>query len=206
MNASEQLLAGAKVLDVSLHSEQANQLHSFLLLIQKWNQTYNLVGASDTETLLTKHILDSLAVAPFINQDPILDVGSGGGLPGIPLAIARPDLSFTLLDANGKKTRFMRQAMIELKLSNVEVVQERLENYVSQPLANIVLARAFAPLEQALSQLAEQCAPKNGQVIIMLGTKPEPLPAMPNLKNIASHEIVVPGLDSQRHLCVATKT
>ena len=117
MNASEQLLAGAKALDVSLHSEQANQLHSFLLLIQKWNQTYNLVGASDTETLVTKHILDSLAVAQFINQDPLLDVGSGGGLPGIPLAIARPDLSFTLLDANGKKTRFMRQAMIELKLS-----------------------------------------------------------------------------------------
>ena len=196
---------GAKELRLSLSSSQINQLNAFLQLIQKWNQAYNLVGASDIETLVTKHLLDSLAIVPFIDQGPVLDVGSGAGLPGIPLAIAHPDLSFTLLDSNGKKTRFMRQAVIELKLDNVNVVQIRIEDYSSQPLPNIVLARAFAPLEEALKLLAAHCA-QNGQVKIMLGMEPEQMPKLSGLTNMTNHEIIVPGLDSQRHLLVATKT
>ncbi|MEM8844896.1 MAG: 16S rRNA (guanine(527)-N(7))-methyltransferase RsmG [Pseudomonadota bacterium] len=204
MNASSLLLAGVDALGVCLDSRQIKQLVSFVQLIQKWNKAYNLVGVSDTHTLVKKHLLDSLAIVSYIDQSSVLDVGSGAGLPGIPLAIARPDLSFTLLDSIGKKARFMRQVVIELKLSNVMVEQQRIEKYSSVPKPKIVLSRAFAPLEDALKLLSVHCASK-GQVKIMLGTKPPQIPEVSDLTNIQSHEIVVPDLNSRRHLLVATK-
>lgn len=198
------LLHGAKQMRVPLKPQQLAQLEAFLLLIQKWNRAYNLVGATDTQTLIQKHLLDCLAIAPYITDGPVLDVGSGAGLPGIPLAIAHPDISFTLLDSNGKKTRFMRQAAIELQLENVDVAQSRVEDYTSQPLYKLVLSRAFAPLPEALKLLAQHCVTE-GQIGIMLGEKPEQLPQSTELSYTANHKLVVPGLDSKRHLLIASK-
>lgn len=205
ISPTEQLLQGAKQLSVSLNDAQAEQLYQYLKLIQKWNRTYNLVGVSDTEALIKKHLLDCLSIEPYIVDGPVLDVGSGAGLPGIPLAVVCPDISFTLLDSNSKKTRFMRQAAIELKLENVHVVHNRVQHYLSERLPKTVLARAFAPLEEALKLLAPHCDPE-GQIKIMLGESPGKLAELPGLRYIANHKLVIPGLDSQRHLLVASRT
>lgn len=206
MNATtELLLRGAEELGLSLNDRQYQQLFGFVELIQKWNRAYNLVGAPDPQTLVTKHLLDCLSVAQFIGEGPVLDVGSGAGLPGIPLAIAHPDISFILLDSNGKKTRFMRQAAIELELKNIVVIHSRVQEYVTQTSPRMVLSRAFAPLQEALKLLAEQCV-SGGQVGIMLGEMPEQLPELPELNFTAKHKLAVPGLNSQRHLLLASKT
>lgn len=206
MNATtELLLRGAEELGLSLNDRQYQQLVGLVELIQKWNRAYNLVGAPDPQTLVTKHLLDCLSIAQFIGEGPVLDVGSGAGLPGIPLAIAHPDISFVLLDSNGKKTRFMRQVAIELELKNIVVIHSRVQEYVARTSPRMVLSRAFAPLQEALELLAEQCA-SGGQVGIMLGEMPEQLPELPELNFTAKHKLAVPGLNSQRHLLLASKT
>lgn len=200
----QELAAGAKVLGVDINQQQLELLLGYLALLRKWNSTFNLVGTSNEQELVQKHILDSIAIGSHIKQSPVLDVGSGAGLPGIPLAITLPKLSFALLDANSKKTRFMRQVAIELNLSNIEIVQSRVENYQPTQLPNTVIARALAPLEKALDSLSSVCA-NRGQVLLMLGERTQDLPRHSAYKNMATHAIRVPGLQSQRHLLVANK-
>ena len=195
---------GASQLGLNLSEAQIDQSLSYIALIQKWNKAYNLVGTSDTQELVCKHLLDSFSIVPHIKHSPVLDVGSGAGLPGIPLAISLPDISFTLLDSNGKKARFMRQACIELGLNNVEIVQSRIENYVTNTVYTTVLSRAFAPLGSAIVQLSNVCAPE-GQVLIMLGAKPTQLPKIDGIKEMLIHTLAVPGLSSDRHLLVINK-
>lgn len=204
MAAHAALIEGVEQLGLSLSHAQLEQCQAYMNLIQKWNKAYNLVGTSDTQTLIEKHLLDSLAISSFIQQSPVLDVGSGAGLPGILLAIAHPEIEFTLCDSNGKKARFMRQASIELGLTNVCVEHRRIETYQPAEAPMIVLARAFAPLQDAIKILAQVCHPA-GQVMLMLGLKPRTLPQAETLKTIINHQIAVPGLDSQRHLLVASK-
>ncbi len=196
------LIEGVEQLGLSLSRAQLEQCQAYMNLIQKWNKAYNLVGTSDTQTLIEKHLLDSLAISPFIQQTPVLDVGSGAGLPGILLAIAHPEIEFTLCDSNGKKARFMRQSVIELGLKNVTVEHGRIQSYHAEQAPMIVMSRAFAPLQEALEILADVCHP-SGQVMIMLGLKPSTLPTADTIKTIINHEIAVPGLESQRHLLVA---
>ena len=196
------LIEGVEQLGLSLSDTQLQQCQAYLDLIQKWNKAYNLVGTSNTQTLIEKHLLDSLAISTFIQQSPVLDVGSGAGLPGIPLAIVLPHIDFTLCDSNGKKARFMRQATIELGLQNVSVQHGRIQSYSAPQAPMIVMSRAFAPLQQALEILADVCHP-TGQVMIMLGLKPSTLPTAEKIKTIINHEIAIPGLASQRHLLVA---
>ena len=202
MQSCTELAEAAKTLGLSLSEQQAGQLSAYVSLIQKWNQAYNLVGTSDRRELILKHLFDSLSVAPFIGCASVLDVGSGAGLPGIPLAIALPGISFTLLDANGKKVRFMRQSVIELKLNNVQVVQTRLEHYSASQ--SLVLARAFAPLAEALEQLARVCA-EGGQILIMLGIKPASQPRLAIISRMVMRPLTIPGLTHQRHLLIADK-
>ena len=204
MEITSRLQRGASDLGLTLSEEMVSQLELYLGLIQKWNLTYNLVGTSELKDLVHKHILDSLSLSRFVDQTPVIDVGSGAGLPGIPLAISLPDISFTLVDANGKKVRFMRQACIELKLTNVNIVQSRIENLDTNQLFNTVVARAFAPLESALDQLQAVCAP-GGHVNIMLGVLPDVLPTNHNFSDIQANSINVPGLNSSRHILVAKK-
>lgn len=204
MDARTQLDNGIQALRLSLADTQVDQLLAYMQLIQTWNKAYNLVGTSETNQLIEKHLLDSLAIVPYLAPGNVLDVGSGAGLPGIPLAIALPDISFTLLDSKGKKARFMRQAILQLKLSNVDVVQTRVEQYQAKLPANSVLSRAFAPLDKALDLLGQVCAP-HGVVQIMLGTSPEQLPQSQYFPHIEVVPISVPGLSSERHLLIAQR-
>ena len=204
MDARAHLQAGCNELGLAFTDQQIEQLLEYLQLIQLWNKAYNLVGTSDSHELIQKHLLDSLAIVQYVEAGPVLDVGSGAGLPGIPLAIAQPGISFTLLDANGKKTRFMRQVALETKLGNVEIVHTRIEQYQPKEPAKVVLSRAFAPLDKALKLLLNVCAPQ-GTVLIMLGAYPENLPHLSNIQNIQVMPISVPGLSSQRHLLVAQR-
>ncbi len=205
MDIRTRLEEGAHQLDVALTETQLNLLIDYLAMIQKWNKAYNLVGTSKATELAQKHLLDSISVIPYVKMSPVLDVGSGAGLPGIPLAISLPDISFTLLDSNGKKARFMRQVVMDLQLTNVEIVQTRVESYHPSEAPKTVLSRAFAPLDKALKMLSAVCAPQ-GQVQIMLGAQPNELPALDEINNIQIHSVTIPGLDSQRHLLIADRT
>ena len=204
MALQQELVAGAAQLGISINTAQVESLLGYMRLLQKWNSAFNLVGTSNTQELIQKHLLDSMAIGSFIKHSPVLDVGSGAGLPGIPLAITLPELSFKLLDANNKKVRFMRQAAIELKLSNIEVIHSRVENYRPEQAPHTVITRAFAPFEKALNILSMVCA-DGGQVLLMLGERAQSSPTQTAYKNITTHAIRVPGLQSQRHLVVAEK-
>ena len=204
MELRQELAAGVAQLGVDTTATQLDTLITYIVLLQKWNSAFNLVGTSDAQELVQKHLLDSIAIGPFIKDSPVLDVGSGAGLPGIPLAITLPKLSFRLLDANNKKVRFMRQAAIELNLSNVEIVHSRVEDYQPKNAVVTVVSRAFAPFEKALLALSKVCA-NGGQVLLMLGERTPKLQAQPPYKEITTHSIQVPGLQSQRHLLIARK-
>ena len=128
----------------------ATPLFNYLLLLNKWNEAYNLTAVRDLESMVSKHLLDSLAIVPWIKGKRILDVGTGAGLPGIPLAIAKPELQFVLLDSNGKKTRFLKEVKRQLHLNNVEIVQFRAENYHPEQGFDTVISRAFSSLEQMI--------------------------------------------------------
>jgi 16S rRNA (guanine527-N7)-methyltransferase len=186
---------------ITLPSGGEMLLLRYVELLARWNQTYNLTAIRDPGEMLTKHVLDSLAVLPFIAASPCADVGTGAGLPGIPLAIARPEIRFTLLDSNGKKTRFVTQAVAELKLPNVEVVQARSEAYRPAAPFALVLSRAFASLAD-FAKLAGGLAAPGGRLLAMKGTDPtEEIAALPaGFRLLAVHPLNVPGLGAERCL------
>lgn len=173
----------------------------YVELLQRWNQAYNLTAIRDPAEMVGKHLLDSLAILPFIDIGPVADVGTGAGLPGIPLAVARPDLKFTLLDSNGKKIRFVTQAVAELKLANVFALQVRAERYrPPAPFARVV-SRAFASLKDFAELCGGLLAP-GGRLLAMKGAPPQQeladLPA--GFHVMAVHALQVPGLDAERCL------
>ena len=166
-------------------------------LLAKWNAAYNLTAVRDPQEMVTRHLLDSLALLPYVQGPRVLDIGTGPGLPGIPLAVARPDCSFTLLDANAKKTRFVTQAVGELGLKNVDVVQARVENYRPVEKFDTLVARAFSSIADMLNNAQHLCAP-GGRFLAMKGVYPEEeLAAIPAAYAVS--EVValkVPGLDA----------
>ncbi len=203
----QQLLSGADAQGIVLHDKEASQLIDFLELLQKWNKTYNLTALRDPKDMVTKHLLDSLAVAPHLKGSRIVDVGSGAGLPGLPLAIVFPDREFLLLDSIGKKTRFMQHAVQTLGLTNVQVVQSRVEDYRATQGFATVLSRAFANLKDFVTSSAHLCA--NAAIMLaMKGAYPhaeiESLP--PEIKVDQVMPLVVAGLEAERHLVVMHKT
>lgn len=196
---------GVQALGLSLNDQQITDLLSYTHLVQKWNTKFNLVGTSDSQELLYKHILDSLAVAKYVSHSPVLDVGSGAGLPGIPLAITLPELSFTLIDSNGKKARFMRQAVIELKLNNVQVIHDSVDRFEPTTAPLTVIARAFRQIEDVLDVLIKACG-EGGQTMVMLGKRPHEIPLVNGISRCVTQDIMVPGLEGcERHLLIATK-
>lgn len=201
MTAYQQLEAGARSLGVALDEMQLTRLLQYLGLIQKWNRVHNLTALRDPEKMLTHHLLDSLVVLPHLGTDCLLDVGSGAGLPGIPLAIARPDWAITLSDSNQKKSSFQLQAVIELGLSNVRVVSGRVEEIQSEQKFEGVISRAFSEIADFVACSARVLT-VGGRWYAMKGTYPqaelERLPAGVEVERITS--LVVPGLDAQRHL------
>ncbi|MHB1245815.1 MAG: 16S rRNA (guanine(527)-N(7))-methyltransferase RsmG [Sulfuriferula sp.] len=201
MTAYQQLEAGTRSLGIALDEMQLTRLLQYLGLIQKWNRVHNLTALRDPEKMLTHHLLDSLAVLPHLGADRLLDVGSGAGLPGIPLAIARPDWTITLSDSNQKKSSFQLQAVIELGLNNVRVVSGRVEDIQCEQKFDGVISRAFSEIADFVACSARVLAIA-GHWYAMKGAYPqaelERLPEGVEVERITS--LVVPGLDAQRHL------
>jgi 16S rRNA (guanine527-N7)-methyltransferase len=166
------LATGLSALNIAISSEQLEQLLAFIQLIAKWNKSYNLTAVRNNTDMARLHILDSLAILPHINGKRVIDIGTGAGLPGIPLAICLPDVRFTLLDSNAKKTRFVQQVVLELKLTNVAVVHSRVEDYQPEYGFDNVLTRAFASLPDIV-QLTKHLLNDVGVLLAMKGQTPD---------------------------------
>ncbi|KKL76750.1 hypothetical protein LCGC14_2041760 [marine sediment metagenome] len=165
-----QLKNGCLALNIDLSSEQENKLLVYVELLHKWNKVYNLTSVREPAEMMSRHILDSLSIALYMTADTLLDVGTGAGLPGIPLAILQPDMAVTLLDSNSKKTRFLQQMKTELSLSNVYVVHGRVEEVTLEKFA-IITARAFASIDDIIKLAGQHCE-KGGQLVLMKGQYP----------------------------------
>ncbi|MBL1432917.1 MAG: 16S rRNA (guanine(527)-N(7))-methyltransferase RsmG [Gammaproteobacteria bacterium] len=178
---------------------QCQQLNQFLALLAKWNRVYNLTSIRDPDQMVGEHLLDSLSLTPYVSGPRVLDVGTGGGLPGIPLAILLPDVEFTLLDSNAKKTRFVQQAVIELKLNNVEVVRSRIEAYQPDLAPQQITSRAFSSLRQFVEGVRHLCAATT-ELLAMKGK--HPTQEITELGDIEPEVIVlqVPMVSAERHL------
>ena len=193
--------AGCRALQLALHHNVTARLAQYVALLEKWNKVYNLTAVRDPRQMVLRHILDSLSVIPYLSGGSLLDVGSGAGLPGIPLAIARPALAVTLLDSNAKKIRFVRQAVAELGLSNVEAVQARMQEYQPGRAFDMVISRAVSDLDELYRQSQHMLAP-GGRMLFMKGALPEAeISAFgPGRETLHSERLQVPGLDAERHL------
>ncbi|NDW21396.1 16S rRNA (guanine(527)-N(7))-methyltransferase RsmG [Alteromonas hispanica] len=201
------LASGLEALSLDLTNDQKQQLVEFVLLIDKWNKAYNLTSIRCPKQMMVKHILDSLAIVPHLTGGNIIDVGTGPGLPGMPLAIAFPDKTFTLLDSLGKRVRFMTQCVHTLKLTNVTPVNSRVENHVGEKPYDIVLSRAFASLKDML-HWCEHLVDSDGQFLALKGQFPQK-----EIDEVSDHflvsdtkNITVPNLDGERHLVWLSKT
>ena len=185
----------------SLDEKQQSSLIKYVELLDKWNKTYNLTAVRKPEQMVTRHLLDSLSICPYIRGKHILDVGTGAGLPGIPLAIVFPEKQFTLLDSNNKKTRFVTQAVSELELPNVDVVQSRVENFQFPELFDTITTRAYSAIGEMVKQTSHLLA-NNGVFLAMKGANPiaEIDEMSSNYVVKESHVIKVPGLEEERHL------
>lgn len=201
MNTQQALERGAAALGVPLQAHQRQQLIDYLALLQKWNRVYNLTAIRNEADMLSHHLLDSLAVVPHLNAGPILDVGSGAGLPGLPIAIAQPTRAVTLLDSIEKKVVFQRQAAAELSLVNVSACLRRAEQWQPAEKFPLIISRAFAELGQFASWCSHLLAP-GGRLIAMKGIYPEAEIAAlpPAFKVERSLKLDVPGLGAERHL------
>jgi 16S rRNA (guanine527-N7)-methyltransferase len=203
--ASDDVLArGIATLDVAVTPAQLAQLHAYVALLAKWNRTYNLTAIREPERMVTHHLLDALAVVPHLPrraQLRVLDVGSGGGVPGIPLAIVRPDWRVACVDSNHKKIAFVTQAAIELKLSNVEAHATRIEDFAPVAPFDVVISRAFSDLATFVHSSARHVA-QGGVLAAMKGVHPdEELAELPSdIVVVAKPTLAVPGLDAARHL------
>ena len=202
---AQELIQGAKQLNVALTEPQQAQLLQYLGLLIKWNKAYNLTAVRNPNEMVSRHLLDSLSVVEYVAPygDSWLDVGSGGGMPGVPLAILFPDRKFTLLDSNGKKTRFLTQVKLELKLDNLEVIHSRVETFTpEQPFSGIV-SRAFSALED-FTNWTRHLGDLKTHWLAMKGVHPDDeLQALPDDFRLDSCQILkVPGCQGQRHLLI----
>jgi 16S rRNA (guanine527-N7)-methyltransferase len=203
-----QLLSeGIRTLNLDINTEKQSLLLTYLEQLAKWNKAYNLSGIKDPERMLTLHLLDSLSVLPFINGNSVLDVGTGAGLPGLPIAICQPRKRVNLLDSNGKKTRFLFQTATRLNLNNIIVINERVENYSSPDNVDLVISRAFSSIAQFITQTRHLLGEKS-KLLAMKGHYPqaelEDMP--PGFKLLKIHELKIPGEAGARHLLEIVRT
>lgn len=197
------LWSGLKDLDLLSSEAAIPKLLDYLSLLVKWNKTYNLTAIREPEKMLTHHLLDSLAVVPYVSGKTLIDVGSGAGLPGIPIALAKPECRVTLLDSNQKKTTFLRQVCIQLDIPNVTVVCERAEAWQPAVKYEAVISRAFSDLSDFVRVAAHLCQP-GGVMLAMKGVHPHgelhQLSSDVNVEGV--FPLRVPELEAERHLVV----
>lgn len=195
------LQRGCDALELSLDPAQSDLLLDYLGLLIKWNKAYNLTAVRDPGQMVSRHLLDSLVIAPHISGQRLIDVGTGAGLPGVPMAIMFPQREFHLLDSNGKKTRFLFQVKTALRLDNMTVHHERVESFRPERPFNAVLSRAFASLQDMMAGCRHLLTPE-GRFLAMKGVYPtdelEAIKAQYDLQ--AVYPLAVPGLAEQRHL------
>lgn len=198
-----QLAGGLTELGLTLDADQQKQLLGFLALLTKWNQAYNLTAVREPGEMVSRQLLDSLSIQPFLTTGHLLDVGAGGGLPGIPLAIANPDVEFTLLDSNSKKTRFLTQCVLELKLANVRVIHGRAEACDDGIRYTQISSRAFTAVENMVRWCGHLLA-DGGEFLAMKGQFPDDeVAGLPDGWQLRSHHsLVVPGCAGERHLLI----
>ena len=203
MSPAAQLEQGLAALGIDLPPAAQEKLLAYATLLYKWNKTFSLTAMREQDKAVSHHLLDSLAVLPFVTAGSLLDVGSGGGMPGIPLAIAHPDLQVTLLDSNSKKTAFLKQAAIELALPNISVHCGRVEQYHPAIGFSAITSRAFSELADFVS-LSHHLLAANGRWLAMKGVWPhEEIRRLPeDIAVDAVHRLVVPGVEGERHLVV----
>lgn len=201
MTQAELLAAGIAEMGLSVSSDTQQKLLSYIGLLQKWNKVYNLTAVRDPLEMVTLHLLDSLSVLPYIQVKSLLDVGSGGGLPGIVLAICLPQLKVTTIDAVQKKVIFMRQVKGELGLDNLEVVHARVENYRPADKFDTIISRAFSELSLFVG-LTKRLIKENGQWLAMKGQVPQDELKDLSLGPAQIIPLMVAGLEAKRHLVV----
>jgi 16S rRNA (guanine527-N7)-methyltransferase len=198
----QRLDSGLKFMGLYIPTSVQQQLIRYLLLLHRWNRSYNLTAIQDPLEMVSKHLLDSLAVMSYIEGKIVLDVGSGAGLPGIPLALALPHRRFVLLDSNGKKTRFLTHVRIELGLENIEIVNQRVEDYQPGLYFDVIIARAWASAAAMLERTAHLQQPGT-QILVMQGKLDVP-DTMPGFEMLETHNLEIYGLDAERHLLEIT--
>ena len=207
----QQLSSGIAQQSLAIDESQQQKLIQFVHLLSQWNKVFNLTSINDKKDMVTRHLLDSLVVLPFFTENSksiktVLDVGTGGGIPGIPLAICLPDMHFVLLDSRGKKVRFIQTAIVKLGLKNVTAVHSRVEDYsikediITQNFDRVI-SRAFASLADMVNVCQHLCD-KNGRFLAMKGQiLEEEIAQLPEGYRIEEiNELEVPGLNAQRHL------
>lgn len=207
LSVEQRLSAGVANLAVPVSAEKQTLLLRYLALMQKWNQAYNLTAIREPHDMVIKHLLDSLSIAPWVKGPRVLDIGTGGGLPGIPLAILFPDIEFTLLDSNGKKTRFLQQVKAELSLPNVTVVHARVEEFLPEMAFPQIVSRAFSALDLFVNLASPKLA-DNGELLAMKGQLPaeEVIELQEKVEGMQLDVIplAVPMLAEARHLILIT--
>ena len=201
MSLQQKLEQGLQEMGLELADETRQKLLDYLALLGKWNKVHNLTAVRDPLDMVTLHLLDSLAVTPHVGSGRLLDVGSGAGLPGIPLALVRPDLQVTVMDSSHKKASFMRQAKAVLQIPNLEVVCGRVEKYQPEAGFDMIISRAFSDIAEFVRLSRHLLAPA-GIWLAMKGV--HPYDELAQLKDLTFtvEPLHVPGLDAQRHLVI----
>ena len=206
MNLATQLADGIVALGIELPHKTLAGLLQYLALVKKWSQVYNLTAIRNPEAMLSQHLFDSLVVLPHMVGPHVVDVGSGAGLPGIPLALVRPDWHVVLIESNHKKAVFLQQARIELGLKNVEVVAKRVENFQPTEKFDTVISRAFSSLVVFVKLAGHLCreGSRVGKIVAMKGACPQEdlaqFPAQFAIDKVCP--VMVPGLEAKRHLVI----
>jgi len=206
MSPDAALAAGSDELGLALRASQRKQLLTYISLLAKWNGVYNLTAIREEHEMLSHHLLDALSIVPHVEGRRFLDVGSGAGLPGIPMAIARPECEVTLLDSNQKKAAFLQQAVIELELSNAKVSAARVEAWHVDPRFDVIASRAFSDLAEFIGQ-SQHLLAEHGVFAAMKGAYPhaeiERLPEGFSVRTVK--RLAVPGLAAERHLVLVER-